>query len=140
VGHGQFTEHHPLTAHSSFVLTLAELGPVGFFLFTASLYFAFKIALRAQTQYVGVDQAAVAQTWSTAVLASLTGTVVSAFFLSIPYHPIVWIDIALVGALYAAIRNHDPSFEVRFGWRDLAIVLLGDIALVASLKIFVTYR
>jgi hypothetical protein len=136
VGHAQFVEHHYLTAHSSLVLTLAELGPIGFFLFTAVVYVAFKIALRAQIQYAGSDHAAVAQTWSTAILASLTGTVVSAFFLSIPYHPILWIDLGLVGALYAAIRNHDPNFHVRFGWRDFALVLAGDIAIVSSLKIY----
>ena len=118
VGHAQFTEHNYLTAHSALVLTLAELGPIGFFLFTAVVYFAFKITLRAQIEYAGADHAAVAQTWSTALLASLTGTLVSAFFLSIPYHPILWIDMGLVGALYAAIRNHDPNFRVRFGWRD----------------------
>ena len=116
------------------MLSLAELGPIGFFLFTAVVYVAFKIALRAQIQYAGADHAAVAQTWSTAVLASLTGTVVSAFFLSIPYHPILWIDMGLVGALYAAIRNHDPNFQVRFGWRDFALVLVGDIAIVSASK------
>ena len=136
VGHAQFTEHHYLTAHSSLVLTLAELGPIGFFLFTAVVYVAFKIALRAQIEYAGSDHAAVAQTWSTAILASLTGTMVSAFFLSIPYHPIVWIDIGLAGALYAAIRNHDPNFHVRFGARDFALVLAGDIAIVSSLKVY----
>jgi hypothetical protein len=136
VGHAQFTEHHYLTAHSSLVLTLAELGPIGFFLFTAVVYVAFKIALRAQIEYAGSDHAAVAQTWSTALLASLTGTVVSAFFLSIPYHPILWIDMGLAGALYAAIRNHDPNFHVRFGWRDFALVLVGDIGIVSSLKVY----
>ena len=136
VGHAQFTEHHYLTAHSSLVLTLAELGPIGFFLFTAVVYVAFKITLRAQIQYAGSDHAAVAQTWSTAVLASLTGTVVSAAFLSIPYHPILWIDMGLAGALYAAIRNHDPDFHVRFGWRDFALVLVGDIVIVSSLKVY----
>ncbi len=136
VGHAQFVEHHYLTAHSALVLTLAELGPIGFFLFTAVLYVAFKIAIRAQIEYAGSDQAAAAQTWSTALLASLTGTVVSALFLSIPYHPILWIDMGLAGALYAAIRNHDPNFHVRFGWRDFALVLVGDIAIVSSLKVY----
>lgn len=140
VGHAQFTEHHYLTAHSSLVLTLAELGPIGFFLFTAVMYVAFKIALRAQMQYAHSDQAAVARTWSTAILASLTGTVVSAAFLSIPYHPIVWIDLGLVGALYAAIRNHDPNFNVRFGARDFALVLVGDILLVSGLKVYLAYH
>jgi len=140
VGHGQFTEHHYLTAHSSLVLSLAELGPIGFFLWTATVYFAFKITLRAQIEYSGSDQAAVAQTWSTAVLASLTGTLVSAFFLSIPYHPIVWIDLGLAGALYAAIRNHDPNFRVRFGWADFAAVAVGNIAIVASLKIYLIFH
>jgi hypothetical protein len=140
VGHGQFTEHHYLTAHSSLVLSLAELGPIGFFLFTAVIYLAFKIALRAQIQYAGAAHAAVAQPWSMAVLASLTGTLVSAFFLSIPYHPIVWIDLGLVGALYVAIRNHDPTFEVRFGWMDAAIVFVADIAIIVAFKVFLAYH
>ena len=42
VGPGQFTEHHYLTAHSSLVLTLAEMGPLGFLLWTATVYTAFK--------------------------------------------------------------------------------------------------
>jgi O-antigen ligase len=136
VGHAQFTDHHYLTAHSSLVLTLAELGPIGFFLWTAIVYFAFKITIRAQIEYAGSERAAVAQTWSMALLASLTGTLVSAFFLSIPYHPILWGDIGLVGALYAAIRNHDPNFQVRFGWADFGAVVVGDIAIVTSLKLY----
>jgi hypothetical protein len=136
VGHAQFVEHHYLTAHSSLVLTLAELGPLGLFLFTGIVYYAFKIALRAQIRYGDSEQAAVAKTWSTAILASLAGTVVSALFLSIPYHPILWVDMGLVGALYAAIRTHDPDFHVPFGWRDAGLVFVGDILIVVGLKTY----
>ena len=38
VGAGQFVEHHYLTAHNSFVLSLAELGFVGLVLFVAMIY------------------------------------------------------------------------------------------------------
>ena len=48
VGSGQFMEHHELTAHNSFLLTLAELGPLGFLLWTAAIYFAVKITVRVQ--------------------------------------------------------------------------------------------
>jgi hypothetical protein len=136
VGHAQFTEHHILTAHSSLVLTLAELGPLGFFLWTAVMYFAFKIVFRVQFEFVGSPQTAVAQTWSTAVLASLTGTLVSALFLSIPYHPILWIDVGLTGALYAAIRQHNPDFHVRFGRTDIVVLVVGDILIATSLYLY----
>ena len=119
VGPGQFTEHHYLTAHSSLVLSLAELGPVGLVLWTAVVYYAFKVAVRARAALSGRPEAAPASAWATAVLASLAGMVVSAAFLSIANHPVLWIFIALAGALGAIVSEHDPEFRVPFGWGDL---------------------
>jgi len=55
VGMGQFTEHHYLTAHNSFLLLLAELGPIGLFLWMMVIYLAIKISLRVQLDFATGD-------------------------------------------------------------------------------------
>jgi hypothetical protein len=129
VGYGQFTEHHYLTAHSSFILAAAELGLPGMLLWTSIAYLAMKIpieALRAQV-------APVARAWAVALLASVTGLLLGSLFLSYAYENVFWLYVGLTGVLYEAIRRHDPSFTVRFGVRDLGIVALMDLALLIAL-------
>ncbi|HXJ23001.1 MAG TPA: O-antigen ligase family protein [Polyangia bacterium] len=140
VGSGQFTEHNSLTAHNSFLLTLAELGPIGFLLWTASIYFAFKITIRIQVDLGADEQAAVARSWATALLASLTGLVISAFFLSIAYHPALWIFLGLTGALYGAVRKHAPSFRVPLTSRDVGLVAGVDVALIIALYVYLRLK
>jgi hypothetical protein len=140
VGSGQFTEHNALTAHNSFLLTLAELGPIGFLLWTTAIYFAFKITVRIQTELAGDEHAAVARSWAMAMLASLTGLIVSAFFLSIAYHPALWIYLGLAGALYAAVRKHAPNFRVGLSWRDVAFVAGLDGALVMAIYVYLRLK
>jgi hypothetical protein len=140
VGKGQFTENYYLTAHNSFLLALAELGPIGLLLFTAALYYAVKITLQAQSQFAGHPAAASVRGWSTALLASLAGLISSAIFLTLTFHAILWINLGLVGGLYAAIRVHEPSFEVKFGWKDLAIVAALDVGFVASIAVYLRMK
>lgn len=140
VGGGQFLEHHNLTAHSSFMLTLAELGPVGLLLWSIAMYMAFKIPLRVQTDLAGREDAADARVWATAVLSMLMALLVSAFFLSIAYHTILWTFLGLTAALYGAVQSHAPEFRVRFGWRDLAVIVGGDFALVAGIAVYLRLK
>lgn len=129
VGYGQFVEHHYMTAHNSFVLAAAELGLPGMLLFTSIVYLGLKIpfqALRARL-------APVARPWALALLASMTGLVVGSLFLSYAYKDILWLHVGLSGVLYHAIRRHDPTFQVRFGLRDLGAVALVDFGLLFSL-------
>jgi O-antigen ligase len=140
VGEGQFTQHHYLTAHNSFLLTLAELGPLGILLFSGSLFMATKIAIRAQIDLAGRPDAAVARSWATALLASLAGLIISAAFLSIAYHALLWVFLGLAGALYAGIRKHDPEFRVRFGLRDMALVFAADTVLVAAIALYIRIK
>jgi len=140
VGQGQFTEHHYLTAHNSFLLTVAELGPLGLVLFSAVLYLAFKITVRAQIDFAGSPAASTARVWAAALLASVAGMLVSAFFLSIAYHTILWIFVGLVGALEAAIHLHAPDWRVRFSWRDLTLVVLADVAIVATVAVYLRLK
>jgi hypothetical protein len=129
VGYGQFTDHHYLTAHSSFVLATAELGLPGMLLWSAIAYVAVKIPIQALRAQV----APVARTWAVAILASTIGLLVGSMFLSYAYKNAFWVYVGLTGVLYGAIRRHDSSFEVRFGLRDLAILSFIDLALLTFL-------
>jgi hypothetical protein len=136
VGKGQFTEHYYLTAHNSFLLSLAELGPLGLFLWSAAVYYAIKVTVQAQIQLAGRPEAATARSWSMALLASLVALVASAVFLTLTFHAILWINLGLAGALYAAIRSHEPSFRVGFGWKDVGAVAAFDVAFVSAISIY----
>lgn len=134
VGFGQFTEHHPLTAHNSYVLTAAELGFPGMVLWTAILYLSIKIPLQAlrAPPSAAVGREPVARSWALALLAALLGLAGGMIFLSFAYKEALWIYVGLSGALYQAIRRHDPEFRVGFGLKDLGLVVASDAVLVAA--------
>lgn len=140
VGQGQFTEHHFLTAHNSFLLAVAELGPIGFVLWTSIVFLAFKIVISAQIDFADLPAAKPARIWASSLTASLVGMVVSAFFLSLCYHVLLWMFIGLVGALYGMIRRHFPSWRVRFTWRDLFIVIATDVAVVFTIAVYLRIK
>lgn len=122
IGRAQFTNHHYLTAHNSFVLEAAELGLVGMILWLGVLYTGFKIVLSAMRKYRTAPDGAEAYSWALALFAALSGMIVGMSFLSLAYHTIIWAYLALPGAYYLAVRRHDPGFRVTFGLKDLAAV------------------
>lgn len=143
VGFQQFGEYHYLTAHNSYLLTLAELGFPGMLLFSIIVYLSVKIPytlVRRQTALAqsGGGEAADrnALVWAMAMLAGFSGLVVGVFFLSFAYHPVFWIYVGLTGALYVSARRHDPEFVVRFGWRDLLLVTALDVAMIVGTFVY----
>jgi hypothetical protein len=136
VGLKQFTEHHVLTAHNSYVLAAAELGLPGFFFFSVVLYLSAKIPLTALFKYEAVPEARIARSWSMALVAAFAGLILGIFFLSFCYHYVLWIYIGLSGALYSAIRTHDRSYQVRVGFRELAGILAADVAIVLVMFVY----
>ncbi len=122
VGQGQFTDHHYLTAHNSFVLTAAELGFIGFYLFTAIIYLTMKSLVVGLLQLRHIPGAEVAQVWGLALLASMAGMLFQINTLSFAYHSVLWIFLGLVGAWSGAIRHHMPELQIKLTWRDLLIV------------------
>lgn len=123
IGKGQFTEYHVITAHSTFMLTLAELGLVGLLLWIGMFYVAIKIVVLAASRYRDRPGGQVAYQWACSLLACLSGLIVGTNFLSLSYHPVVWSIMALPGAYYLAARRHDPEFRVRLGIRDGVIII-----------------
>ena len=141
VGARLFNEHHFLTAHNSFVLTLAELGFVGMYLFVTILYASFKTLIYGLRSLATVRGAAAAQVWGMALLASLAGIVFQINTLSFAYHSVLWIFLGLVGAWYSAIRSHAPDFRVPFTWKDMLGILVGCLAYVfVVLPLFLKYK
>jgi hypothetical protein len=142
VGLGQFGDYHYLTAHNSYLLTLAELGPPGMVLFSIIVYLSLKIPF-AVLRHVGPAGTApssagqaVARPWAMALLAAFAGLGVGLFFLSFAYHYVLWIYLGLSGALFSAVKAHDSSFRVRFGWKDLAVVVAANAGIILTVWLY----
>jgi hypothetical protein len=139
VGLGQFIEYNYLTAHNSYLLAFSELGLPGMVLFSVVLYLCAKIPLSVlrEVDTGTIDPgAAAARPWGMALLASFAGLAVGIFFLSFTYHYVLWIYVGLSSALYSAVRTHRPDFRVRFGLRDLGIVVGVDIVMIILLYLY----
>jgi hypothetical protein len=138
VGYGQFTEHHYLTAHNSYLLTAAELGLPGMVLWTAILWLSIKIpaTVLRRADAGGVDASPATRTWALALLASLAAMAGGMALLSYAYKELLWIYLGLAAALFQAVRRHVPDFKVRFGLGDLSGVVAVDLALCFGLWLF----
>jgi len=145
VGLGQFGEYHYLTAHNSYLLTLAELGLPGMVLFSVIIYLSVKIPVLALRRTASKDPAFAAgaetvRPWAIAMLAAFAGLGVGMFLLSFAYHYVLWIYLGLSGALYSAIRTHNPGFRVRFRWTDLAGVVMADCAVIGFVHFYTRWK
>jgi hypothetical protein len=111
VGPGNFTDHHYLTAHNSFVLCFSELGLFGFFAWMGLIVVA----------YQGLNQViSQAETSSTTQISrmaeglrmSLTGYLACAWFLSRTYSPATYLIIGLcVSVWYCAQVGMDKVVQ-----------------------------
>lgn len=122
VGARQFGQHHFMTAHNTYVLVLAELGMIGFFIFISILYLSVKILWLGVSQLARVPGAEAARTWGLALLSSYVGLLFQINTLSFAYHSVMWIFLGLASAYWSCVRHHKPDFEVKLEGRDLAAV------------------
>ena len=128
-GARMFTDHHWLTAHNSYVLTLAELGIVGMFLFVTLIYLSLKTLYVGLRELAKIPGTAAAQVWGMALMAGMCGITFQINTLSFAYHSVLWLFLGLTGAWYSAVRTHRPELEVK--------IKLGDF--IALLAIVVGY-
>lgn len=133
VGFDQFTAHHFLTAHNSYLLPLSEMGPIGLFLFACIVYVSVKIPVVALGRYKHRPEARIAMVWSMSMLATFTALCIGIFFLSFTYHHILWIYLGLSGALYKSIKTHDPEFSIKIGFTELLSIVVGIIVFTVGL-------
>lgn len=105
IGYGNFTDHHPLTAHNSFVLCLAELGLVGYAFWIGMLVLAF-IGLRRAREAAETDTSRVAGLLTIA----LVGFLVCAWFLSRTYQPTLYLLLAMCAATWCnSLRGNSAT-------------------------------
>jgi O-antigen ligase len=141
VGARLFNEHHYLTAHNSFVLTLAELGMIGMMLFVTIIYMTMKTLVVGLRTLAAVPGSAAVQVWGMALMASMSGIIFQINTLSFAYHSVLWIFLGLVGAWYSAIKHHRPDFTVKFGWKDAGGIVVGCLVYVfLVLPLFLKYK
>jgi O-antigen ligase/polysaccharide polymerase Wzy-like membrane protein len=127
VGAGQFGEHHFLTAHNSFVLTLTECGFPGMVLFVCVIYVTVKSLIVGLIELRDVPGAQVARVWGMALLASMAVIIFQINTLSFAYKSVLWIFFGLTGAWAGSIRAHRPDFKVHLSWRDLGIIVVASL-------------
>jgi O-antigen ligase len=129
VGKGGFVEHHVRTAHNSYVLALAELGLVGFFvwlsLIAISAAMLFKLGRMSPPE--SGDESLQAE-WrehrrlGLILVYSLVACLTAAFFLSRAYVIILYLLVAMIVGLYQSASRRLgglPGFEMRLIWKRL---------------------
>jgi len=116
VGYGAFLDYHELTAHNSFVLSLAELGVAGTWPWLALVYCSIKgLLIKRGT---GPVPRGGPRAWSQSLIASLGGYLVAAFFLSRLYNVVPYIVMGMAVAVLPLGAEDSNSVRVRFTPRD----------------------
>lgn len=127
VGHRQFGENFFMTAHNSYVLTLAELGFIGQVLFVTLIYLSIKGLWVGLARLEHIPGAQVARTWGMALLAGFVGIVFQIGTLSFAYHSVLWMFLGLAAAWIGAVRHHMPDLQIKMTLRDLSIVVVACV-------------
>lgn len=126
IGKGLFTDHNPLTAHNSFVLAIAELGVVGYFVWLAIVVLSGLMLYRLLlTPEPSADSPGAAlqdpspgsamagwndwQRVAVTLMYSYVGVMVAVFFLSRTYTPILYLLFGLIVAMHQSTRAIWPS-------------------------------
>ena len=136
VGVGQFTQHHFLTAHNSYVLAAGELGLFGLVTWVCVMWLSIKIPLTAVYDLEEVPGAEAGRTWALALLAALASMTLGVFFLSFNYHYVLWLFVGLTGAFFMAVKGHIPDWRVHFGWKDVAGVTVISVGIIAAIFLY----
>ncbi|MFH1131973.1 MAG: O-antigen ligase family protein [Pseudomonadota bacterium] len=135
-GFNQFSELNFLTAHNSYVLAPAELGLPGAFLWFGIIYVTIKGLLITLRRCKGKPEAKIGAVWAMTLLAALSGLLVGSFFLSFNYHMVFWVYIGLCGALFCAVKTHDPEWKIPFGVIDLGLLCSLTVGIISALYVF----
>lgn len=154
VGPTNFADHNAnLTAHNSFVLVLAETGIIGFTVWLAFVGYCFRmmyVVVRQRARVPGALPEAqpdpvVERQWhddkalTTALLLSLVGFFVAAFFLSRSYVILLYLLAALVVGHYQELRRRWPALPAfRLGrdfWLWPAMAAVAVVFLYAMVKV-----
>jgi O-antigen ligase len=135
VGYGSFTEYHPLTAHNSVVLCMAELGIVGLYVWMLLIVTSFLETLTVERRAQDKEYAFYAQVMQ----ISLMGYFAAAFFLSRTYNEVLYIILALCTILSRFGRERF-GYQIPFLSRNTAIYVLAvSLGLIVMIKVIVMF-
>ncbi len=135
VGYASFTEYHPLTAHNSVVLCMAELGFVGLYVWMLLIVTSFHETFVVENRARDGEYAFYAQVMQ----LSLIGFFVAAFFLSRTYNEVLYIVIALC-AILSRFGRERFGYRVTFLTRNMALaVLFISLGLIAMIRVIVIF-
>jgi len=99
VGMNGFLERNGLTAHNSFILCMAEQGLVGYFLWLGALCVTFMLAYRFLKLYRDEEEAQELCAWLRTLQIALFGWLVTAWFLSRTYSPLLFLLLGMMAAV-----------------------------------------
>ncbi len=134
VGVNQFTDHHIITAHNSYLLAASELGFIGMVLWTSLFYVSVKIpVLVATSRDPGLEHL---RPLAFSLVAAFAAIAVGITFLSFSYHNMLFIYLGLAGALYGVAREESPRFKMKVKAKEIALVAAADAALLLFLFVY----
>lgn len=135
VGYSRFTDFHPLTAHNSAVLCMAELGFVGLYVWMLLIVTSFHEALIVERRARDGEYAFYAEV----LQLSLIGFFAAAFFLSRTYNEVLYIILALCTILSRFGRKH-LGYRIPFLSRNTALaVFFISLGLIAMIRVIVIF-
>ncbi|TNC82693.1 MAG: hypothetical protein C9356_02110 [Oleiphilus sp.] len=118
VGMGNFTDYHYLTAHNSFVLVFSELGLSGYFLWTGFLTFSALAVCLLWSRWLQGNKAEEVSVQERKIALTLTysmiGYLVTCFFLSRAYTPLLYIFMAMnIATFYRVSEASLQGYVIR---------------------------
>jgi hypothetical protein len=132
VGYNNFTEHHDLTAHNSFVLCFAELGLIGYFTWLALVVIAFRdVNQVANLSEEGAELTS--RPYAAMLRSSLLGFLTCAYFLSRTYAPPLFLLLSLCVVTWRCAHDEESNSKLLTAQRwvlPTASILVGSLALV----------
>jgi len=138
VGKGEFFGHHGLTAHNSFVLIMAELGVVGYVLWTTTIaftmYMLYKVFSLDKERYTTTPTIIENILFAKCLFYSFIGYLTTAFFLSRCYIIFLYIFIGLACGLYYRMLKIAPEIG-----DILDTKIIGKLMLLSLLSIVVLF-
>lgn len=138
IGYGLFLEHSDLTAHNSFLLCLAELGIVGYFLWLGTIVLTWYHLRALDRRLQDKPELADLLAWTRTLQLALIAFLVTAWFLSRTYSPSLFLILGLAVALMDIARRQG-GVEVELvpfrRWAGVTVVVQAATVVFAYISI-----
>ena len=149
IGNGQFLEYHNQTAHNSFVLVFAELGLYGVLIWTGILVTTVTMLIKiSNLNFIPASlpekdkrmQLAIKESRiALCLLYSLLAFMVSGFFLSRAYTPLLYLYIGMATACWGRVQVLFPGESKLYDIRQLSILTV-KVTLAGIVGIFLLIK